>query len=404
MSTSPRLDPLIARQLKRAGVSESGAPPSPEAWEKFLHSVSEHYRHLADDHELLSRSMEISTHEMEEMRSRIESQRDQLSQVVDAIGSALQMFGGLVQRDDEISGVVGLEHAKIRFAQQLQELFGTEAAHDDSSQVSSIRTNLVQLADQLIHLLTQTADKALLQKELEVARVVQKLLVPADGVMQLPTLRIAGHFQPASECGGDWWSVYQEADGRELVIIGDVTGHGISSAIITGAAKASCDLAHHMTEGRVGPGELLKLMNVAIHETAQRQIMMTCAAGSFDPVSRQLQLANAGHPFPLLVRDGGVRSLMAHGQPLGSASGSTYETVAVPFASRDLLVWFTDGVIECENERGEPFGDKRLRLLCQRTAAAGAEVVRDAVVGALQAHRGSRAQVDDITLVVASVS
>jgi serine phosphatase RsbU (regulator of sigma subunit) len=396
------LDPVLLRQLKKAGGADPSTLPSAEAWQKFLVAINDYYRHMNDDRGLLTRSIELSTTEMDELRRRIEGQRDQLREVVAAIGDALGMFGGIVQQEST-GGTGGLEYVKSEFSARLNAILGEDDSGADSAQVTGIRTNLVNLADQLIRLLSETAEKASLKKELEVARVVQNLLVPPEDVIDRPTVRVAGYFQPASECGGDWWGVYDLPDGRVLTLIGDVTGHGISSAIITGAAKAACDLACNVTQGRLTPSELLKMMNSAIHETARRQIMMTCVAAMFEPEKRTLTVANAGHHFPYHIREGQLRPIMVHGQPLGASPGSTYESTAIPFASKDVLVWFTDGVVECENEHGEQFSEKRLRAICQRTAEAGAEIVRDAVVEALGSFRQQRAQLDDMTLVVASV-
>jgi serine phosphatase RsbU (regulator of sigma subunit) len=405
MSDVTNLDPVLMRQLKKAGLLESSVAPTSEIWSKFLAAVNDHYRHLNDDRALLTRSMDLSTSEMDELRKRVEGQRDQLSGIVDAIGEALGLFGGIVTQDaagnTDVKG--GLEHAKSEFRARLAALFAEEPDSGDSNTVSGIRTNLVNLADQLIRLLSETADKASLKKELEVARVVQNLLVPVDDVMERPFLNIAGHFQPASECGGDWWAVYDLPDNRVLTLVGDVTGHGISSAIITGAAKAACDLACHVTSGRLSPSELLGMMNAAIYETARRQIMMTCIATVFDPQRRTLTVANAGHHFPFHIRDGQLKPVMAQGQPLGAAKDSAYEAASVTFAPNDVVVWFTDGVVECENEWGEQFSEKRLRAVCQRVAGAGARGIRDAVVAAVDSFRAQRPQLDDITLVVASV-
>jgi serine phosphatase RsbU (regulator of sigma subunit) len=374
-------------------------------WTKFLAAVNDYYRHLNDDRALLTRSMELSTNEMDDLRKRVEAQRDQLSGVVEAIGAALGLFGGIVTQETSGSHDLkgGLEYAKSEFRAQLAAIFDDDPASGDSNTVSGIRTNLVNLADQLIRLLSETADKASLKKELEVARVVQSLLVPSEDVMERAFLHIAGHFQPASECGGDWWAVYDLPDNRVLTLVGDVTGHGISSAIITGAAKAACDLACHVTKGLLSPSDLLGMMNAAIYETARRQIMMTCVASVFDPQRRTLTVANAGHHFPFHIRDGQLKSLMAQGQPLGASKDSTYEGTTIPFAPNDVLIWFTDGVVECENEWGEQFSEKRLRAVCQRTASSGARGIRDAVVEAVASFRQQRPQLDDITLVVASV-
>jgi serine phosphatase RsbU (regulator of sigma subunit) len=404
VSSSTNLDPVLQRQLKKIGALDTNTAPTSELWAKFIAAVNDHYKHLNEDRALLTRSMELSTAEMEELRRRVETQRDQLKAIVDVIGEALGIFGGIVREDTAQTHDVaaGLEYAKSQFSARIQAVFGDESSAE-SSQISGIRSNLVNLADQLIRLLHETAEKASLKKEFEVARTVQSLLVPTEDIIDRPFLRVAAYFQPASECGGDWWTVSDLPDERVLFLIGDVTGHGISSAIITGAAKASCALACHVTKGQVTPSELLGMMNAAIHETARRQIMMTCAAAVFDRPRGQLIVANAGHHFPYLLRDGQLRPIMVHGQPLGATSGTSYESTVIPFMSKDLVVWFTDGVVECENEWGEQFSDKRLRAICQRAAAAGAQGVRDAVVQAISAFREHRPQTDDMTLVVASI-
>ena len=405
MTPVPNFDPVLLRQLRKIGLLEPTAIPGAETWPRFLASVNDYYRHLNEDRALLTRSMELSTGEMEELRVRVEAQRDQLTAIVDAIGDALGLFGGIIAHDASAApdSKTGLELAKSAFRTRLAAIFAEDTSAGDSNTISGIRTNLVNLADQLIRLLSETAERASIKKELEVARAVQNLLVPSEDVMERSFLSIAGHFQPASECGGDWWAVYDLPEDRVLTLVGDVTGHGISSAIITGAAKAACDLARHVTKGRLTPSELLAMMNAAIHETGRRQIMMTCVATMFDPRQRTLTVANAGHHFPLHVRAGQVKSLVAQGQPLGASAASVYESVVVPFGLHDVLVWFTDGVVECENEHGEQFSEKRLRAVCQRVASTGARGVRDAVVAAVAAHLQSSAQTDDVTLVVASV-
>lgn len=395
------LDPVLLRQLKRVGNPDPSHAPSIEAWTKFISVVNEYYKHMNDDRTLLTRSIELSTTEMDELRRRAEAQRDQLRAIVDTIGEALGLFGGIMQGDDGPTSVTGLEVAKREFSSRLDAIFKADTS-SDSTQVSGIQANVVNLADQLIRLLSETAERASLKKELEVARVVQQLLVPAEDIIEKPFLRIAGYYNPANECGGDWWAVYDLPDNRVLTLVGDVTGHGIASAIITGAAKAACDLACHVTEGKLTPSDLLKMMNSAIHETARRQIMMTCIAGIFDPAKRTLTVANAGHPFPHHIQAGQLKPVVVQGQPLGASSGSSYDSVTVPFLPGDTLVWFTDGIVESENVAGEQFGDRRLRGIAQRTAPQGAGAVRNAIVDAVTTHMRQREQLDDMTLVVVS--
>lgn len=407
MASDVELGSVLLRQLKRLGIRDPSLVPSPEAWASFLSAVNDHYRHLNDDRALLTRAMDLSTHEMDVLRRRVEAQRDQLRTIVDVIGDALGLFGGIVKQDAagaDSDVTTGLEFAKNEFTARLHEIFGEEPVSDsESTQISGIHANVVNLADHLIRLLSETAEKASLKKELEVARAVQSLLVPTEDIIDRTFVQIAGYFQPASECGGDWWAVYDLPGDRVLVIVGDVTGHGISSAIITGAAKAASDLAFHLNKGLVTPGALLAMMNAAIHEVARRQIMMTCAAAVIDRRGGTLTFANAGHPFPYLVRNGHVEPVLGHGQPLGAARDSVYEPTLTRIEPNDLLVWYTDGIVECENDWGEQFTEKRFRAVCQREAGNGAKAVRDAVVETVSSFRRHRAQIDDMTLVVASV-
>jgi serine phosphatase RsbU (regulator of sigma subunit) len=217
------------------------------------------------------------------------------------------------------------------------------------------------------------------------------------------SLRLASHFQPASECGGDWWGFYSLPGGRDLVVVGDVTGHGVAAAIMTGVAKAACELLCHTWGAELTSAELLRLMNVAFCRSAQQVIITRCCAAMFEPGSGIVSLASAGHPFPYLIREGYVQPLAVRGQPFGASLDATYEPLELPFHARDMFVWFTDGVIERENEAGELFSERRLRAACQRGHAGGAESIRDSVVQALNDFAGGRSAGDDITLVAGAV-
>jgi phosphoserine phosphatase RsbU/P len=399
---SVSLDPLLARQIARIGAS-ADAPPNLEGWAKLLRSVNDHYRHMADDRSLLTRSMELSTAELDQLRQRIEKQRDQLRIAMVAVSDALTMFEGLARAGNNLDRAA-VESAKGEFSVRLAEAFAVEGDDlDTTAELSGIRTNLVRLADQLLRLLTDTAAKAAMDRELAVARTVQQLLVPSTGTVNGRMLRLAGHFQPAAECGGDWWGFYELDGGRDLVVIGDVMGHGVASAIMTGVAKAACELACHTLGEALTPGDVLRLMNVAFCRSAQHRMMMSCCAALFDPERRVVSVANAGHPFPYLLREGFVQTIAVQGQPFGASLQATYEPLDMTFRQNDLFVLFTDGVVELENEAGEQFSERRLRAACQRAYAGGADAVRDAVVNALNDFAGSRSAGDDITLVAASV-
>ncbi len=396
------LDPLLARQLSRAGASPDTVPTA-ETWAKLVRSINDHYRHSADDRALLTRSMEISTGELEELRHRVERQRDQLRIAMLGVSDALSMFEELARSEGELDQE-RITSAKTEFSVRLADAFAVEGDDDDTTaELSGMRTNLVRLADQLIRLLASTAAKAALDRELAVARTVQQLLVPPSETVTGSVLRVASHFQPASECGGDWWGFYPLPGGRDLVVIGDVIGHGIASALMTGVAKAACELSCHILGEALTPAQLLGLMNVAFCRSAQQRMMMSCCAALFDRDAGVVSIAGAGHPFPYLLRDGSLQALAVQGQPFGADLEAIYESTDMTLSSGDLFVFFTDGLIEAENGAGEQFSERRLRAVCQRTTSAGAPAVRDAVVQALSDFTGSRSAGDDVTLVVSSV-
>ncbi len=395
-------DPILARQLKKLALP--GEVEQSAEWQKFIESVNDHYLHTADDRTLLSRSIELSTQEMDGLRRRIETQRDQLISVIVGISESLAQFAGLLEAERKDSGAEQAARAKVELARRLQSILDEARLVDDrGAEVSGIRDNLLRLADQLISLLAGAGDRAVMRQELEVARAVQQLLIPPQAVIDIPPLRFSGHFQPADECGGDWWTVAPLSGRRALMVVGDVTGHGISSALITGAAKATCELALHLVGDSLTPSALLSMMNETLYRMARRKIMMTSVAAIIDPTARTLTVANAGHPFPLLIRNSITHPILAEGPQLGDSRKSVYEDSQIEIQAGDVMVSFTDGVTDCENEKGERFSERRLRTIVQRAQGTGATGVCNALVEALATFRGKQPQGDDITLVVASV-
>jgi phosphoserine phosphatase RsbU/P len=397
MTTRP-LDALLARQLRRldlpAEFERSGA------WQRFLDDVNDHYIHMAEDRALLSRSIELSTQEMDGLRRRIEQQRDRLLAAMTGISDALGRFVKLLHGGKE-SSTEQVEQAKLELARQLQATLDDARTLDEHGvEVSAIRDNLLQLADQLISLLTDAGNRAVVRKELEVARAVQQLLIPPQAVIDLPPLHFAGHFESADECGGDWWTVAAMPRGRALVVVGDVTGHGIAAALITGAAKATCELALHLAADRLTPSTLLDLMNQTLYRMARRNLLMTAVAAVVDPAARILTVANAGHPFPILLRNRITHPILAEGPPLGDSPASVFDDSQIEIERGDVMVCFTDGVSECENAKGEHFTERRLRAVVQRVATDDAAGTCRSLVSALESFRGAHPPSDDLTMVV----
>jgi serine phosphatase RsbU (regulator of sigma subunit) len=276
-----------------------------------------------------------------------------------------------------------------------------------SDEIGLLGQNFNYMADQIAILLQQTAEKARIEQELEVAKTIQETLVPGPELVDRAPLRFAGFYQPAAQTGGDWWTWHELASGKILIVIGDVTGHGVPSAMITAAAKAACDVARHVHGDDVTVTRLLEIMNHAIWQSAQRRFVMTCFASVVDPRTRTITYANAGHNFPYLFRAGDGKgefgSLMIRGNRLGDDPTSRYEAKTTELVPGDVLVWYTDGIVECENEAGEEYGEKRFRASVRRAAALDASDMRDAIVAEAATYFGGAPRKDDITMIVGRI-
>ncbi|HEY3352543.1 MAG TPA: SpoIIE family protein phosphatase [Polyangia bacterium] len=275
-------------------------------------------------------------------------------------------------------------------------------------EIGLLGENFNFMTEQLVLLLHQTAEKATMEKELEVARTIQETLVPPTDVIDAQFIKLAGYFQPATQCGGDWWTFHELLDGKILVVIGDVTGHGVPSAMITAAAKAACDSCRAFTNDNMSVTYLLEIMNRAIFESAKRKFVMTCFASIIDPKTKVITFANAGHNFPYLYRKdetgkGQFGALMTRGNRLGDLQESKYTAKEMALQADDVLVWYTDGIVECENPAGEEYGEKRFRAAIRRAEGKPPAEMRDEVVSAATAFFAEKPRKDDITMVFARI-
>jgi serine phosphatase RsbU (regulator of sigma subunit) len=253
-------------------------------------------------------------------------------------------------------------------------------------------------------LLHEVREKAAVEREVEVASALQSTLVPESSTARLPGIELAGFFRPAAKCGGDWWSYYELVEERVLVVIGDVTGHGLPSAMITAVVKGAASNMVSVTRGSVSPDALLQELHGAVLQTARGRFAMTCFASIYDPRSRSLRYANAGHTFPYLYRGGEGRWLEVRGSMLGDEGCCSHQTGEVQLDPDDLLVWYTDGVVEGQAPGGEPFGYGRLTASVREHDRLPADKVRDEIIAEMYRHFGDVVQEDDITLVVGKVA
>jgi serine phosphatase RsbU (regulator of sigma subunit) len=258
----------------------------------------------------------------------------------------------------------------------------------------------------------ETNARVELDKEVELAAVVQETFVPSQQIAKLGAVKVSGTYAPASRCGGDWWSAHALDDGRVLVLIGDVTGHGVAAAMVTAAAKGCYDVALRLMGNNVDVVQLLQLLHTAVRRTGGDEFHMTCFATLIDPERETITFANAGHVVPYICRTNSsgkatLGVLVARGNPLGaSEEAAEYKAHTKPIRSGDMLVWYTDGIVECSNVEGKQFGDRRFqRALKQMTTRAlEVDAFRDQMVRQALSFLSGHPADDDITLVVGKLS
>jgi sigma-B regulation protein RsbU (phosphoserine phosphatase) len=272
-------------------------------------------------------------------------------------------------------------------------------------EVGELAESFNTMAASLGQMVAEVGRKAGLEREIEVARSIQGLMTPPPDVMTVGSCKLTGRCEMASACGGDWWTYRPLSDGRLLLVVGDVTGHGMPSAMIAATARGAVEglsLAEHAS---LSPEIVLQAIDRAIRDVGDRRLLMTCFALLISPDGR-VQYANAGHTFPYVMRrietSVELSILPVRSNPLGS-SNPLIASGEHRMISGDTMVLTSDGLTDRISESGTRFGDKRLRrALIDQIGKASADIAAlcDRIVGEVADFGGGQPVDDDITLVV----
>ncbi len=278
-----------------------------------------------------------------------------------------------------------------------------------TDEVGTLGVQFNHMADRVQQLLVEAVAKAELEHELELAREIQKVLVPGAGTHSAPGIEVAGHYEPAAACGGDFWDLAALPRGRAAILIGDVTGHGVPASILTATAKGCIDTLRHVHGENIQVAETMRVLDRVIHEAGQGTFFMTAAAVVLDATQNALYYSAAAHPPGLLLRrtESGTKlsRLAARGNRLGDGDASGFEARRIRVARGDLLVWYTDGVTDAVDGQGRTYSTRRLlQTLSQTEPAATPEQIVQHVVADLATFRGDTPLEDDVTLVVGRIT
>ncbi|MEZ0218295.1 MAG: PP2C family protein-serine/threonine phosphatase [Rariglobus sp.] len=271
---------------------------------------------------------------------------------------------------------------------------------DEVGAVAGALEHLVaRLHAYLDELRAATTQREAIESELRIAGKIQaSFLPPALPPEQRTRVDFASRIKPAREAGGDLYDGFFLDDGRFFVVVGDVSGKGVSAALFM-AVTATAIRA--LATGARPPGELLTQVNRLLCERNDTLQFVTVFAALFDPATGELAWTNCGHPSPLLLRaDGALSALQApRATPLAVFDDHTYPTHRTTLAPSDTLILYTDGVNEAIAPDGEFYGDARLHTLLAGKRFASADDAVATVLADVLAFESTAPQADDITVV-----
>ncbi len=294
-------------------------------------------------------------------------------------------------------------------------------------QMAALEQSFNSMTQSLSNLLAEQKEKHRLENELAIAHEVQALLFPAD-LSGLASLEVHGVCRPARTVSGDYYDFIPLSDSRMVLAVGDISGKGISAALLMAtvhafvrayafepertlasvSVSAGASERHMLTaqangdsDGQLCPASLMATLNYQLYRSTPPEKYATMFLACYDATSRTLTYSNAGHLPPLLIdRDGRAQRLETSGTVVGLFDGMSYEKSSLVMHSGDIFVGYSDGITEPENEFGE-FGEERLIELISQNRDQSLERISEIVTTAVSDWIAGGEQPDDVTLVLA---
>lgn len=277
-------------------------------------------------------------------------------------------------------------------------------------QLAELSTSFNSMTENLERLLEVAKEKERLQTELEIAREVQEQLYPKE-IPAMKTVRLTAFWQSARIVSGDYFDYQRIGEHQLALAIGDVAGKGISAALLMATIQSAMRMEVHGALEMAAPGgrvvnrlssaQVVSDLNQQLHQTTPTEKFATFCFGIYDENTGLFTYTNAGHLPPILVHNGASTRLNVNGMVVGAFPFAKYDESQVRLQPGDLLVFFTDGITEPENEYGEMFGEDRLAALFVQNADRHEEEIIKSVMDAVGQWSNSPERQDDMTLLVA---
>lgn len=250
----------------------------------------------------------------------------------------------------------------------------------------------------VVLLALELSDRVAMKRDLEIAREIQSWLMPSEAPI-VPGVDIAFASRPANTVAGDYYDAFFRPNERLLIVVADVAGKSIPAALLTATLQASLRTLAAL------PGSLPELVErvnrYACEQSLQGRRFTTAFVAELEPATGALTYVNAGHNWPVLRHaSGAIERLEAGGLPLGINAALLYQCGAATLGRGDLLLIFTDGLVEAEDDRAREYGEERMLPVVQTLQRGTAAEALQRIMSSVDAFVGLTRQHDDITCLV----
>ncbi len=290
--------------------------------------------------------------------------------------------------EDRLVGVLDLESTR------------PHAFTAENERMLGILSSYIAIALENSRLYAQARNaQARLQKDLDTAREIQRQLLP-QGKREVPGLDSSVAYVPARELAGDFYDFFPYSNSRLALALGDVSGKGTAAALY--ASLAVGILREYTQDHKCWPEEMLRVLNTRLTAAHMMPNYIALLFAVYDSSHRQLMIANAGEPRPILCRGGEITELPIDGTPLGMFDDMEYDTTTLTLQPGDTIILASDGILESANEDGDHFGFERLcATLKTLPGSSTAETLSAAILKSTDDFSGNHAEPhDDRTLII----
>lgn len=282
--------------------------------------------------------------------------------------------------------------------------FGYRIPVKGDDQLAELTTSFNTMTENLGRLLVVAKEKERMQSELEIAREVQAQLFPKAPPANR-TLKLAATCRPARSVSGDYYDYLAISEGAVAFALGDVAGKGISAALLMASIQSAMRTQLTATNGarsdHFSTSSLVSTLNRQLYASTSPEKYATFYFALYDEAQQTLTYTNAGHLPPFLMRRGKFEKLEPNGMVVGAFPLAKYGEETVRLEPDDILVAYTDGIVEPEDTYGEMFGEERFQDLLAKYAHADSSEIMARVMEAVVQWTGSSELQDDMTMLVA---